>query len=131
MGPKSEKESAQAITDYVPAYRINVFGDSGVLVSPGFPNAYGHGLNEVITVTLDSGGTQIVNIKLTCNMEPDGEYDCMDYVVIDNGLSKFCGLIDRIVYLRITVYDKTWTVKFISNPTISYARGFRLDYYKE
>ena len=40
-GPKSEKESAQAIADDVPAYRIDDVGDSGVLVSPGFPNAYG------------------------------------------------------------------------------------------
>ena len=130
-GPKSEKESAQAITDNVPAYRKYVFGDSGAVVSPGFPNAYGHGLKVAMNVTLDSAGTQIVNIKLTCNLETDGDYGCKDYVVIDNGLSKYCGLNDKIFHIRNTVYDKTWTVTFTSNRAVSYARGFRLDYYVE
>ena len=128
-GPKSEKEGAEAIADNVPAYRIDVVGDSGVLVSPGFPNAYGHGLNEVMTVTLDSAGTQFVTIKLTCNMEPHEEYGCLDYVLIKDKATKYCGLNDKTFNLQITVYDKMWTVTFISNPSISYDRGFRLDYY--
>ena len=88
-------------------------------------------MDEVITVTLDSAGTQTVHIKLTCNLETDGDYACMNYVVIDNGLLNLCGLSDKIFDLRITVYDKTWTVEFSSDSTVSYARGFRLDYYIE
>ena len=127
--PKSEKEGAQAIADNVPEYRTEVVGDSGVLVSPGFPNAYEHGLNEVMTVTLDSAGTQFVNIKLTCNLETDGGYGCVDYVLIENTTTKYCGLNDKTFNLQIAVYDKTWTVTFISNRSISYDRGFRIDYY--
>lgn len=68
--------------------RLDVYGDSGIFLSPGYPNSYSFNLNLTYTAHLDSSGPLVVGLSMVIELEKIGD-SCYDYVII--GSTVHCG----------------------------------------
>ena len=86
-------------------------------------------MNITISVFITSPLPNSVNIEMTCDMEPNPYGGCFDYVQINGGVEKYCGVNKKAFNFKILVDRNPWTVNFVSNPTNVRSRGFRIIYH--
>ena len=86
-------------------------------------------MNTTIYVYIRSPRPQVVNIELTSNMEPNPWGGCNDYVQINGGVEKYCGINKKTFNLQITVDSNPWKVNFVSDIKNVRNLGFRILYH--
>lgn len=67
---------------------LNVYGDSGTFLSPGYPKQYSNNLNLTYTAHLDSSGPLMVRLSMELDLQGKTGF-CYDYVRLFSLL--YCG----------------------------------------
>ncbi|XP_025110385.1 uncharacterized protein LOC112573902 [Pomacea canaliculata] len=101
---------------------LNVYGDSGTFLSPGYPKQYSNNLNLTYTAHLDSSGPLMVRLSMELDLQGKTGF-CYDYVRVFSLL--YCGAGSLVTEVQVS--GDVLQMLFISDSLYTY-RGFNITY---
>ena len=107
-------------------FRTSIYGNSGIVVSPGYPGHHGNQQDYTINITLEEPGPWNVSLSMTYNLQ-SSDQGCYDYFEVNGDGKRYCGtanLSSKYVDVRL----KTWTVRFVSDSSVTREAGFLITY---
>ena len=107
-------------------FRTSIYGNSGTVVSPGYPGYYSNYEDTTIVITLEQAGPLTVTLSMTYDLEPNGS-GCFDYFEVNGDGINYCGTVTASSK-SIYVTGSTWTVHFVTDGSVTRAAGFLITY---